>query len=133
MQAHTTLCIKEACLTYLHRGYLARALTEHPDDPFKSRYAASVLAAHRSSCAILAGVRNAIYLLPRLMPRVFFLWIHAFSAAVSLEHVCQVLESTLIGLYCFGSDDTRDYCDSLAQLESILLIATRAGSGLRYV
>lgn len=83
MQAHTTLCIKETCLTYLHRGYLARALSEHPDDPFKNRYAASVLAAHKSSCAVLAGVRSAFDLLPRLMPRVFFLWIHAFSAAVS--------------------------------------------------
>ena len=93
MQAHTTLCIKEICLIYLHRGYLARALSEHPDDPFKSRYAASVLAAHRGSCAVLAGVRNAFSLLPRLMPRVFFLWIHAFSAAVSF--VCGACDTRM--------------------------------------
>lgn len=82
MQSHTTFCIKETSLIYLHRGYLARALAEYPDDPFKSRYAASVLAAHKSSFMVLAGVRHGFGLLPRLMPRVYFLWIHAFTAAV---------------------------------------------------
>ena len=42
------------------------------------------MAVHASSCAVLAGVRNAYALLPELMPRVFFLWVHAFSAAIVL-------------------------------------------------
>ena len=87
MQSHTTFCIREASLIYLHRGYLARALAEHPEDPFKSRYHASVIAVHASSCAVLAGVRNAYALLPDLMPRVFFLWVHAFSAAIVLATI----------------------------------------------
>ena len=29
---------------YMHRGFFARAIEDHPDDPLGSKYAASVLA-----------------------------------------------------------------------------------------
>ncbi|KAF8314689.1 hypothetical protein DL93DRAFT_2058040, partial [Clavulina sp. PMI_390] len=136
MQAHTNLCIKEGLLVYLHRGWLARALAEHPDDPFKSRFAASVLAAHRSSCAILSGVRNALYLLPRLMPRVFFLWIHAFSAAMVLATIVircpssNLTTSSLreLDLACDMFERAKEGYRAASLLPTLLKLRTRAHS-----
>jgi hypothetical protein len=83
-QQHTIFTVKESHILYLHRSYLAKALEENPEDPFASKYAVSVLAAHRSSCCVIMGVRNAFKRLPELMPRIHLFWVHAFTASVRL-------------------------------------------------
>ncbi|KDQ19099.1 hypothetical protein BOTBODRAFT_483871 [Botryobasidium botryosum FD-172 SS1] len=87
MQRHLLFFVKEITLLYLHRSFFARALTEQPGDPFKSRYAASVLACYRSSSGVLAGIRNAYQLHPGLVPRFYMFWTHAFSSAIVLAAI----------------------------------------------
>ena len=53
-----------------------------PEDPLRSKFALSVLAAHRSSLLIIQGLTRLHDQLADLVPRITFLYIHAFSAYV---------------------------------------------------
>ncbi|KAG8951810.1 hypothetical protein FRC04_005502 [Tulasnella sp. 424] len=87
LQSHAVAMLRENALLYMHRSFFAKALGEHPDDPFKSRYAASVLACHRSACAIIVLVRKLHYLEPRIVLRFWYFWVHSFTASVVLASI----------------------------------------------
>lgn len=70
-------------LLYLHRSFFARALTDHPKDPLGSPYGTSVIAAYRSAGSLVALVRNLHAQLKEPSERIWFLWAHMFSCAVS--------------------------------------------------
>lgn len=70
-----------AVLLYLHRSFFAQALNETPEDPLKSKYAQSVLAAFRCALYITSSVR-ALYSQAPLCLRYYMFWSHAFSASV---------------------------------------------------
>lgn len=70
-------------LLYLHRTYLVETLIRWPEDPLRSKFALSVLAAHRSSLLIIQGLSRLHEKLADLIPRIAFLYLHAFSAYVS--------------------------------------------------
>ena len=75
-------------LLYLHRTYLVETLMRWPEDPLRSKFALSVLAAHRSSLLIIQGLGQLHEQLADLIPRIAFLYLHAFSAyvrAISLD------------------------------------------------
>ena len=69
-------------LLYLHRTYLVETLKRWPEDPLRSKFALSVLAAHRSSLLIIQGLSRLHEQLTDLVPRIAFLYLHAFSAYV---------------------------------------------------
>ena len=69
-------------LLYLHRTYLVETLMRWPEDPLRSKFALSVLAAHRSSLLIIQGLSQLHEQLADLIPRMAFLYLHAFSAYV---------------------------------------------------
>ncbi|KAG9017106.1 hypothetical protein FRB90_001710 [Tulasnella sp. 427] len=87
LQSHAVAMLRENALLYMHRSFFAKALSEHPDDPFKSRYAASVLACHRSACAIIILVRKLHYVEPRIVLRFWYFWVHSFTASVVLASI----------------------------------------------
>lgn len=37
LQSHALAMLRENALLYMHRSFFAKALSEHPDDPFKAR------------------------------------------------------------------------------------------------
>lgn len=67
----------------LHRSFFARAISDHPKDPLGSPYGTSVIAAYRSAGSLVALMRNLHGQLTDLSERVWFLWTHMFSCAVS--------------------------------------------------
>ena len=69
---------------YLHRGFFARAVFEGATDPLQSKFAHSVLSVFNSSRDLLKGFREVLDEHPRLLPRLFGWWGHAFSSLVSL-------------------------------------------------
>jgi hypothetical protein len=71
-------------LLYMHRGFFARALNDHPKDPLGSPYGTSVIAAYRSAGSLIALMRNLHSQLQEPMERMWFLWTHMFSCAVCL-------------------------------------------------
>lgn len=70
-------------LLYLHRGFFARAISDHPKDPLGSPYGTSVIAAYRSAGSLVAMMRNLYTQLKEPSERIWFLWGHMFSCAVS--------------------------------------------------
>lgn len=70
-------------LLYLHRSFFARAISDHPKDPLGSPYGTSVIAAYRSAGSLVAMMRNLYTQLKEPCERIWFLWGHMFSCAVS--------------------------------------------------
>jgi hypothetical protein len=69
-------------LLYMHRGFFARALSDHAKDPLGSPYGSSVIAAYRSAGSLIALMGNLHSQLQEPMERMWFLWTHMFSCAV---------------------------------------------------
>ncbi|KIM39410.1 hypothetical protein M413DRAFT_446927 [Hebeloma cylindrosporum] len=74
--------LRETLLMYIHRGFFAQAIIEHPVNPLKSVYAPSFLATYRASSTILKSVREQFNLWPNSCSRFWQMWTFAFSAAV---------------------------------------------------
>src|ERR1051326_2179713 len=75
-------------LLYLHRSFFARAISDHPKDPLGSPYGTSVIAAYRSAGSLIALMRNLHTQLKEPSERIWFLWTHMFSCAVSFFFPC---------------------------------------------
>lgn len=69
-------------LLTLHRGYFARAILEYPNQPMRSPFAVSFLAALKSAKIMLALVRGALEG-RRPLEAKWPLWAMSLSAAVS--------------------------------------------------
>ena len=76
-------------LLYMHRGFFARAISDHPKDPLGSPYGGSFIAAYRSAGSLVALVRNIHSQLKELTERMWFLWTHLFSCSVSVVEFIQ--------------------------------------------
>lgn len=68
----------------MHRGFFARAISDHPKDPLGSPYGGSFIAAYRSAGSLVALVRNIHSQLKELTERMWFLWTHLFSCSVRI-------------------------------------------------
>ncbi|PVG02035.1 hypothetical protein CPB86DRAFT_805078 [Serendipita vermifera] len=82
-QRNVMFCIKESALSQLHRAFFVSALNENLQDPLRSKFAASVLAVHASSCALLGRADTVLNFQPQT-PRFFVWWAQSFSAMVNL-------------------------------------------------
>ncbi|GBE86514.1 fungal-specific transcription factor domain-containing protein [Sparassis latifolia] len=87
LQRHTVLAIRESHLLYMHRGFFARAISDHPRDPLDSPYGSSFIAAYRSAGSLVALVRNIHSQLKELTERMWFLWTHLFSCSIILGSI----------------------------------------------
>lgn len=102
MQQYCLVCVRESsmllvfllprlrtdkfkALLYIHRRYFATAIKLNKDDPLKTKYGASVMAACRSACLLLSSLRSLYGAHPQLASRQTFFWSGAFSAVVSTE------------------------------------------------
>ena len=68
----------------MHRGYFAQALEDNPTDPMGSKFAPSVLAAYSSACSFVGLIESLFKQHPGLTERMWFLFTHVFSCAVSI-------------------------------------------------
>ncbi|KAI0691234.1 hypothetical protein BC835DRAFT_1279571 [Cytidiella melzeri] len=89
LQRHLVLAIRESstCLFNMHRGFFARAISDHPKDPLGSPYGTSFIAAYRSAGSLVALVRNIHSQLKELTERMWFLWTHLFSCSIILGSI----------------------------------------------
>ncbi|KAH9888914.1 fungal-specific transcription factor domain-containing protein [Cubamyces lactineus] len=119
LQRHLVLAIRESNLLYMHRGFFARAISDHPKDPLGSPYGGSFIAAYRSAGSLVALVRNIHSQLKELTERMWFLWTHLFScsiilgsivtrcpsmslapsALVQLDSACELFKKTAVGFH----------------------------------
>ena len=76
------IAFRTPALFYMHRGFFAKALEDHPGDPLGSKYAPSVLAAYNSACSFVGLVRSLYAQHPELTERMWFFFTHVFSCAV---------------------------------------------------
>ncbi|KAH6901766.1 hypothetical protein BKA70DRAFT_1308535 [Coprinopsis sp. MPI-PUGE-AT-0042] len=74
--------VREAVLLYIHRSFFAQAIIEHPENPLKSPYAPSFLAAYKASTIILEAVQDQFDRWPKACAAFWTMWTFAFSAAV---------------------------------------------------
>jgi hypothetical protein len=77
-------------LLFLHRAHFAQAMMENPADPLAGPHGRSVTAAYQSACVILDDTRAQFEKQPMLCARIWRIWTHAFSAAVSELYVISV-------------------------------------------
>jgi len=70
-------------LLYIHRPFLALALTQNPENPLDSQYAPSVLATQTSASAIIRSTARQLEKDPITYMRIWSVWIYLFSAAVA--------------------------------------------------
>ncbi|KAL4249930.1 hypothetical protein ABKN59_002009 [Abortiporus biennis] len=73
---------REVILLSIHRAFFAQAIIDCPENPLRSQYAPSFLAAYRASCTILKVINTQFALLPTLCARFWSIWTYAFSSAV---------------------------------------------------
>jgi hypothetical protein len=78
-------------LLYIHRPFLALALTQNPENPLDSQYAPSVLATQTSASAIIRSTARQLEKDPITYMRIWSVWIYLFSAAVSVLVVFTVM------------------------------------------
>ena len=67
----------------MHRGFFAKAMNDHPEDPLSGKYGQSVLHAHRSASSFVALVKSMWAQHRQLTERNWFVFTHVFSCAVS--------------------------------------------------
>ncbi|THH32374.1 hypothetical protein EUX98_g1823 [Antrodiella citrinella] len=87
MQRYTAFSIREITIFYLHRGFFAKAIEDHPEDPLGSKYAPSFLAAYNSACSFAGLIRSLYSQYPGLTERLWFLFTHVFSCAIVLGSI----------------------------------------------
>ncbi|KAH9993678.1 hypothetical protein BJV74DRAFT_770718 [Russula compacta] len=87
LQRHIVLAVREMNLLYMHRGFFARALSDHSKDPLGSPYGTSVIAAYRSAGSLIALMGNLHSQLQQTLERMWFLWTHMFSCAIILGSI----------------------------------------------
>ncbi|KAK0467253.1 fungal-specific transcription factor domain-containing protein [Desarmillaria tabescens] len=95
MQRYIAFAIKEITLFYMHRGFFAQALEDHPLDPMGSKYAQSVLAAYTSACSFVGLVESLFKQHPALTERMWFLFTHVFSCAIVLGSIAMKAQMAL--------------------------------------
>lgn len=71
-------------LMFIHRSFFAQAIIEHPENPLKSQFAPSFLAAYRASSTILKSVTQQFEAWPAGTARFWVMWTSAFAAGVCL-------------------------------------------------
>jgi hypothetical protein len=111
------LMIAISVLMYIHRSFFAQAIIEHPENPLKSQYAPSFLAAYRASSTILKSIGQQFDMWPNSTARFWVMWTFAFTAGVRYcyflhKHWLLMID---VGQVVFGTVVTRGPRSPLAQ------------------
>lgn len=69
-------------LIYLHRGFFAQAIMEHPENPTLSKYGPSFIAAYKEASWTIKMSVFRINTNPDLCSRWWSIWTHMFTAAL---------------------------------------------------
>ncbi|GAA6041112.1 hypothetical protein JCM8097_004118 [Rhodosporidiobolus ruineniae] len=84
MRQHTMDQMFSQVLFYLHKPGFAQALLNHPDEPLRSPWAASVAAVSLETAVyLLAVAKSWVGLHPVVCPRWWHIFFHAFAASVA--------------------------------------------------
>ncbi|EMD39104.1 hypothetical protein CERSUDRAFT_112798 [Gelatoporia subvermispora B] len=82
MQSSVMSHSREVMLLYIHRSFFVQAIINCPENPLRSPYAPSFLAAYRASSIILKMIREQFAANPDVATRFWANWTFSFSAAV---------------------------------------------------
>ncbi|EPQ53908.1 hypothetical protein GLOTRDRAFT_139385 [Gloeophyllum trabeum ATCC 11539] len=86
---------------YIHRPFFAKAFLDYPADPIHSPYGASVIATYRAALLDLKTLTQLLQQRPVLCQRFFFIWLHAFSAAIVVAFVAIKISTVSIASVAF--------------------------------
>ncbi|KAL5512411.1 hypothetical protein ACEPAG_3403 [Sanghuangporus baumii] len=78
---------KELTLLTIHKNFFARAMIKDSENPLRSPFAPSFLAAYASSIKLLRDVRMCFELLPGIILRLWPIWTHCLTSAVVIGSV----------------------------------------------
>ncbi|TDL15896.1 hypothetical protein BD410DRAFT_795947 [Rickenella mellea] len=87
MQYFMICSYTEIALLYIHRNFFAQAVINSPDDPHRSPYAPSYLAAYHSATRLLTGLRAHFDWFPSLLSLYWPLWAHSITATVMIGSI----------------------------------------------
>ncbi|KAI0041617.1 hypothetical protein FA95DRAFT_1598877 [Auriscalpium vulgare] len=82
MQQGAVVSLRETILLYIHRSYLTQALLE-ATDPLQHKYSPSVIAAYRSSLALIANIKVLNVTHPKFTSRRRYFWSGLYMCCVS--------------------------------------------------
>lgn len=102
----------------MHRGFFAKALDDHPEDPLSGKYGQSVLCAYRSASSFVALVKSVWSQHRSLTERNWFLFTHVFSCAVGVLFSLYDAVTNSDGQIVLGSIPTR--CPSMGFARSAM-------------
>lgn len=90
----------------LHRKPFAEAILMDPEDPLRTPYAASFVAALESSAQLIAITNSLFQLYPKMSMRSSSFWYHSFSASVLCAFCCFHAPRSEYALVAFTHLDT---------------------------
>jgi hypothetical protein len=96
-QSNFYLITLPTALFNMHRGFFAKALEDHPNDPLSSPYQYSVLATYNAACTYIGVVELLNSQYPEISMRICTLFDQMFSCAVriySLPNTSALLTTT---------------------------------------
>ncbi|KAF7986118.1 hypothetical protein HWV62_41559 [Athelia sp. TMB] len=88
-------------MLYIHRSFFAQALLDHPENPLKSVYATSFLAAYRSASAIIRASQQYLEQHPDLLMRWWVVWTQLLSAAIIVGSIATKAPSSSMAFTAF--------------------------------
>lgn len=110
---------------FLHRKPFADAIVMNPENPLRTPYAASFVAALESSAQLIAIAESLFHLYPRVLLRHSSFWYHSFSASVLCAFCCFHAPRSQSALMAFAQ--LTKMCELLEQAKD----APRNEHGLR--
>ncbi|KAF9445881.1 hypothetical protein P691DRAFT_674729 [Macrolepiota fuliginosa MF-IS2] len=129
LQRYTALAIRETNLLYLHRVFFAKALSEYPDDPLRSPYHDSVMAAYHSAEAIVGLMGDLHSQTEAPCRRMWFLWAHVFSCSIILGSI--VIRCPFMSLAPCALDQLDIACELFSKVASGFRATKVLGTMLR--
>ncbi|KAI5123022.1 hypothetical protein M0805_007643 [Coniferiporia weirii] len=104
-QQYTWSMFKEIVLIMIHRNFFARAMLEYPDNPMRSPFALSFLAAYSTSITLLRGIRTVIDHNPHVLLRQWAAWAHTLTAAIIVGSVASRSKAPMLAPAAFKELD----------------------------
>ncbi|KAL8290374.1 hypothetical protein RQP46_002632 [Phenoliferia psychrophenolica] len=100
---HTLEMVFAQIFFYLHKPAFARALTQYPDEPLASPWAASVAAVSlETGVYMLAIARSWVALHPIVNPRWWHIFFHAFAASVAQSSLVIKSPGSMLARHAWG-------------------------------
>ena len=110
------LILTISVLMVIHRSFFAQAIIDQPENPLKSQYAPSFLAAYRASSIVLRSISQQFNVWPNSTSRFWFMWTSALSAGVHcLSFACVLFIDANVWQIVFGTIVTHGPRSPLAQ------------------